>query len=161
MKRFCVLSVVLAAMVTLGSAAAGSPAAPKQHVALELTFYPGQTFLVLPRSGVLKPDSGRIAQIPESEGRKVVRDGQELTIYSPTWVLKGKKGTLTIRERNEWVFLGSDANGDGIEDAVAVGTWKVVRGSGQYAGLTGGGRSAHAGLGHAWNARYDGFVTTR
>lgn len=59
------------------------------------------------------------------------------------------------------VFLGNDGNGDRVEDAVAFGTWKVLGGSGQYAGVTGGGRSAHAGLGHAWNARYDGFLTPR
>ena len=88
-----------------------------------------------------------------------MRDGQRVTVYTPTWTLDGKRGTLTIRERNEWAFLGSDANRDGIEDAVAFGTWKVVRRTGQYAGTTGGGRSAHAGLGENWNARYEGLLT--
>jgi hypothetical protein len=157
MKASQILFAATVVAVTTVTAAAGGQTA-KQQVALELTFYPGQTFLVLPKTGGLKPDSGRIAKIPESAGRKVVRDGQELTIFNPTWTLTGKKGTLTIREHNEWVFLGSDGNKDRIDDAVAVGTWKVVRGTGQYAGVSGGGRSAHAGLGRNWNARYDGFL---
>jgi hypothetical protein len=39
-------------------------------------------------------------------------------------------------------------------------TWKFVQGTGQYAGLVGGGRSGHAGLGTPWYARYDGFLTS-
>ena len=31
----------------------------------------------------------------------------------------------------------------------------------QYAGITGGGRSGHAGLGRKWLARYEGFLTAR
>ena len=57
-----------------------------------------------------------------------------------------------LRERNEWVSVG---NGD---DSVALGTWNVVRGTGQYAGLAGSGRSGHAGLGTPWYARYEGFL---
>ena len=61
---------------------------------------------------------------------------------------------------NEWVDIGSDGNGDGQEDGVALGTWKVVRGTGQYAQIAGGGRSGHAGLGRPWNARQEGFLTS-
>lgn len=92
-------------------------------------------------------------------GRRVMRDGQKVTIFSGVlWRLEGKRGTLTIRERSEWVDLGSDVNGDGRLDEVAVGTWKVVRGTGQYANIVGGGRSAHAGLGRIWTARQEGFL---
>jgi hypothetical protein len=81
-----------------------------------------------------------------------MRDGQKVTIYNGLWTLSGKRGTLTIRERNEWVDVGYD-------DGVAIGTWKVVRGTRKYAKLTGSGRSGHAGLGQPWYARYEGFLT--
>jgi hypothetical protein len=93
------------------------------------------------------------------KSRIVMRDGQEISIHSGTWTFTGKRGTLVIRERNEWVDTGSDLNGDGLGDGVAFGTWKVVRGTGQYAGIAGGGRSGHAGLGQKWNARYEGLLT--
>jgi hypothetical protein len=66
-----------------------------------------------------------------------------------------------FRERNEWVDVGSDTNGDGFDDGVAVGTWTVVRGTGQYAGVKGSGQSAHSGLGRKWVARYEGVLTVR
>jgi hypothetical protein len=80
-----------------------------------------------------------------------MRDGQKVTIYVGFWTLSGKRGTLTFRERNEWVDVGYD-------DGVAIGTWKVVRGTGEYAGIVGKGRSGHAGLGSPWYARYEGFL---
>ena len=45
-------------------------------------------------------------------------------------------------------------NGDAFPDSVALGTWKVVRGTGQYAKIAGGGRSGHAGLVHGSGPRY-------
>jgi hypothetical protein len=80
-----------------------------------------------------------------------MRDGQKVTIHTAVWTFIGKRGTLTIRERNEWVAVELG------EDGVAVGTWKVVRGTGEYAAITGSGRSGHAGLGTPWYARYEGF----
>jgi hypothetical protein len=50
-------------------------------------------------------------------------------------------------------------NGDAFPDSVALRTWKVVRGTGQYAELAGGGRSGHAGLGRVRTARQEGFLT--
>ena len=83
-----------------------------------------------------------------------MRNGQRFTIYEGDWVLKGRRGTLTIHERNEWVDVGNS-------DGVAIGTWKVVRGTGQYARVTGSGGSGHAGLGSPWYARYEGFLMRR
>ena len=70
-----------------------------------------------------------------------------------------KRSTLTIREHNEWVDVGSDVNGYAFPDGVGMGNWTVVRDTGQYAKLAGGGRSGHMGLGKTWAARYEGFVT--
>jgi hypothetical protein len=163
--RLWVLAVLAA--VTLTSAAAAGPAATKQRVGIEMKFAPGSTFVLTPlQAGSLKDDSGRITNVQavlgRLKGRRVVRDGMDVTIYGPdVWVLQGKRGTLVLRERSEWVDLGDDTNGDGELDGIGFGTWKLVRGTGQYAHLTGSGRSGHEGLGRVWIARHEGYVATR
>ena len=162
MKARQAVLVALAAAVTLTSVAAAGPAAAKQRVASDLKLYPQKTFVFTPlQAGSLKTDSGTISHnflsIP---GRDVMRDGQKVTIYDGgVATLTGKRGTLTIRDRNEWVDLGRDGNGDGQNDGIAIGTWKVVRGTGQYAGVVGKGRNGHIGLGSPWYARYEGVLT--
>jgi hypothetical protein len=47
-----------------------------------------------------------------------------------------------------------------MRDVVARGTWKAVRGTGQYARVAGDGRSVHLGLGRKWVARFEGFLST-
>ena len=152
--RYAVL-VALAAAFVLTSVAAAGPDAAKQRVAIETKIIPQGTFVLTPlQAGALKRDSDTISGNWQSvPGRNVMRDGQEVTIFDGAlWTLKGKRGTLTIRDRNEWVAVGYD-------DGVAIGTWKVVRGTGQYAGAVGKGRNGHAGLGSPWYARYEGFLT--
>jgi hypothetical protein len=154
MKARVVALAALAAAVMLTSMAAAGTDAAKQRVAINMKIYPQGTFVFTPQqAGPLRRDSGTInsnwLSIP---GRKVMRDGQEVTIYDgAVTTLTGKRGTLTIRDRNEWVDVGND-------DSVGFGTWKVVRGTGQYAGIVGKGRNAHAGLGSPWYARYEGLL---
>jgi hypothetical protein len=163
MKARVVALVALATAVTLASVAAAGPAAAKQRVAIDMKLYPQKTFVLTPlQTGSLKTDSGTISHnflsIP---GRNVMRDGQKVTIYDGgVATLTGKRGTLTIRDRNEWVDLARDGNGDGQNDGIAIGTWKVVRGTGQYVGIAGKGRNGHVGLGSPWYARYEGVLTT-
>lgn len=156
--RHAVLLAVCAA-VTLSSVAAAGPEATKQRAAITIERLPGGAFVLTPlKAGPLKRDSGT-AGISYGSPRVVIRDGQKIEIYSGVYTLTGKRGSLSVRERNEWRDIGSDGNGDGNLDGVAVGTWKIVRGTGEYAGIVGGGGSAHAGLGNPWNARLEGFLT--
>ena len=162
MKARVVALVALAAAVTLTSVAAAGPNAAKQRVAIDMRLYPQKTFVLTPlQAGPLKTDSGTISHnwlsVP---GREVMREGQKVTIYDGgVATLTGKRGTLTIRNRNEWVDFGRDANGDGQNDGIGIGTWKVVRGTGQYGGIVGKGRGGQLGLGSPWYARFEGFLT--
>ena len=159
MKARHAVLVALAAAVTLTSVAAAGRDAAKQRVVIDMKLCsPGksqQTFVLTPQQfGPLKRDSGTISSnLASTPGRNVMRDGQEVTIYDGgVTTLTGKRGTLTIRDRNEWVAVGND-------DSIGIGTWKVVRGTGQYAGIVGKGRNGHAGLGCPWYARYEGLLT--
>jgi len=162
MKAIQATFVALVATIILSSVAAAGPQAAKQRVAINMKIYPQKTFVLTPlRAGPLKSDAGTISSnwlsIP---GRDVMRDGQKVTIYNGAeTTLTGKRGTLTIRDRNEWVDLGQDSNRDGESDGIGITTWKVVRGTGQYAGIVGTGRGGHVGLGSPWYARYEGFLT--
>ena len=159
-SRHIVIAALVAA-VTFTTVAAAGPDAAKQRVRINAKILPAGTFVFTSlRAGALERDSGTFnGNWQTAPGRKVIRNGQEVGTYTNTWTLTGKRGTLTIRERIEWVAIGSDGNGDGQQDEVATGTWNVVRGTGAYAGIAGGGGSGHAGLGSRWNGRFEGFLT--
>jgi hypothetical protein len=161
MKTLTTIALVLACAVSVSTAGAG-PKAGKQRVAISARpsdSGPGQFVLTPFGSGALEGDSGKV-RVAISGGRTVRRQGQDVSIYNITFTYTGKRGSLTIRERSEWVDV-SNENAPGVDypPAVAIGTWKVVRGTGQYAKITGGGRSAHAGMGQKWFARQEGLVS--
>jgi hypothetical protein len=112
------------------------------------------TFVLEPlRAGALKPDSGTESAVWDS--RVVIRQGQSVSIGNWVYTLKGKRGNFVIRARIEYVEAGNGYH-------VGTGTWKVVRGTGQYAQITGGGR-----IGSVWldsgpfSERRDGYLTLR
>jgi hypothetical protein len=138
---------------TLISAAAAGQDTAKQRVAITSK---NEKFVLDPlQAGALERDSGTNAvAIPNPV--VVMREGQRVEVYRPTFTLTSKQGTLTIREQIDWVDTGGPQ--------IGYGTWKVVRGTGAYAQMTGSGRSAHAGLNHGhgtWYIRREGFLTTR
>jgi hypothetical protein len=154
--RLAVL-VSLTLAVTLASvASAGPTAATKQRVAINLKFHES-TFVLVPfKAGALKRDSGTMLEYTHPLCLEVIRDGQKGTVCrNGRWTLTGKRGTLTIQTQATWVNPGS-AGSCGI----AFGTWKVVRGTGQYAGITGGGRSAYDAHCAKWYARHEGFLAS-
>ena len=162
MKTRLAILAAVAAAVTLTAIAAAGPDAAKQRVAIDMKLWPQKTFVLIPlQAGPLKRDTGTLSHnFLSITPRDVMRDGQKVTIYDGgVATLTGKRGTLTTRERTEWVDLERDGNGDGENDTIAIGTWKVVRGTGQYAGIAGKGRNGHIGLGSPWYARYEGFLT--
>ena len=148
MKARHAILVALAAAVTLTSVAAAGLDAAKQRVAIDMKLWPQKTFVFTPlQAGPLKSDSGTIGHnLLSITPRDVMRDGQKVTIFDGgVATLTGKRGILTTRERTEWVHLERDGNGDGENDTIAIGTWKVVRGTGQYAGIAGRNRREGAG----------------
>jgi hypothetical protein len=160
MKARHAVLAALAAAVTLTSVAAAGPDAAKQRVAISMKDLANGTFVLTPlQSGPLKRDSGTVRLVYTDEPA-VMRNGQKVYIYRNTYTFKGKRGTLTIRERNEWVDVSNEnAPGFDFPPGVGIGVWKVVGGTSRYARIAGGGRSAHAGMGAQWLARQEGFLT--
>ena len=147
--------LALAAAVMMTAVAAAGPNAAKQRVAITMRDLPDGKFVLEPvQSGALAGDTGT-THIVWHNPRTVNRDGQSIDIYSGVAVtLTGKRGTLRLRERSEWLQTG--------DALIATGTWKVVGGTGAYAGVAGGGRSAHVGHDHgngAWFASHEGILT--
>jgi hypothetical protein len=101
--------------------------------------------------GALERDSG--TESATWNDRVVMREGQSVSISNWVYTLEGKRGTFVIRARIEYAEAGNGYH-------VGVGTWKAVRGTGQYAQITGGGR-----IGSMWrengpvSERRDGFFT--
>ena len=148
--------VALAAAVTLTSVAAAGPAVAKQRVAI--TTQAKRTTTVSPavftplQAGALKPDSGSLVSGEPSE-KTVIRQGQTVEVYDQLATFKGKLGTLVTRYRSEYVDAGNGYH-------VSADTWKVVRGTGQYDGVTGGGRGGSVALDRGpWSSQIEGFLT--
>jgi hypothetical protein len=124
-----------------------------------MTIAPVKPFVLQPlQAGALKRDSGTDSCNGENNRGEVLRDGQQAFLFKcRALVLTGKRGKLVLRSQFAWVEAGGPYN-------IATGTWKVVRGTGQYARVTGGGRIAQVGstsVAHGFSvARYQGFLTS-
>lgn len=154
MKARHAVFVALAAAFVVTSIASASDNATKQRVQIDMKIQP-KTFVLTPlQGGAIENDSGKQSCDREPTKRTVYRDGQEAYPWAcDAWTFTGKRGTLVLRSQFTWIEAGGPYN-------IATGTWKVVRGTGQYAAITGGGRSAQVGSPSGWVARYQGFLTS-
>src|SRR5690349_6198104 len=143
-------AVLAATMVTVTAVAAAGPVSAKQRVTIQENSN-GSFVLTALTSGAVKPDTGTANFCCWTE-RHVVRDGQAIDIDNPQMTLTLKRGTLVVRNRIGFVDIP-----DGW--AVFTGTWKVIRGTGDYAGLSGGGRRAGVELANGGiKSQFDGFL---
>jgi hypothetical protein len=158
MKARHAILVALAAAFMLASVAAAGPEAAKQRVSI--TTQAAQTTKVSPfvltplQAGAIKRDSGKLIAGSNATDRVVMREGQEVTIVDDVSTFKGKRGSFVTRYHAEWVDAGNGYD-------VASGTWKVLRGTGQYAKITGSGRGASVWSERtdAWSSHLEGFLT--
>ena len=145
---------------TLISAGAAGSTPKKQRIAIEekvtATSLAGSgTFTLTPlTSGPITADSGTFMYTGGSQGQ-VLRSGQTVARYSGVDVLKGKHGTLRIPNTTATVDVGGSYR-------VGTGAWSISGGTGAYASLRGGGRSAVGGppQGTVFT-RYEGYVSKR
>ena len=139
--------------VTLAAVASAGPVAAKQRVAIQES--ERGTFVLTPLvPGAIKRDTGTASFCCWS-ARQVMRDGQASEIDNPKVTLTLKRGTLVVRSRIEFVDIPG-------RWAVFTGTWKVIGGTGDYAGLYGSGRRAGVMLaGGGVRSQFEGFLGTR
>ncbi len=146
-----VVAAIAAMAVTLTAVAAAGPVAAKQRVAIQ----ENGSFVLTPLTpGAIKRDTGTASFCCWTE-RHIMRDGQAIDINDPRWTFTGKLGTIEGRNQVGFVDLP-----DGW--AVFTGTWKVIRATGAYAGLSGGGRVAgvQPAKGNT-KAQFEGFLSPK
>jgi hypothetical protein len=124
------------AVLTLTTVAAAEPLAGKQRISITGKGE-AHTFVLTPlTAGAPRRDSGSFNDCCWRE-RVIMRDGQKVEINDPIATYTGQRGTLVLRYRVEWVNAGNGYT-------VGTGTWKIIRGTGVYSGMTGSGRQAAA-----------------
>lgn len=153
MRRMLTAAAVLVATAAaLATVANAERFAAKQHVAIQLK---SGSFVLSPMtSGAVKRDTGRAAACCWTR-RFVTRDGLTNEIDNPQVTLRGKRGTLVLRNQIEFFDIPGG-------DAVFTGSWKVVRGTGAYAGISGGGQGGGVQLaGGEAKAQFEGFLNAK
>ena len=117
------------------------------------------------RAGLFRSDDrGSALARQGSRRRGACKEGpSELQIQCPRPEPTGLDRLQSVpparRDHLLGVRMSSSSSSERRRDGVAIGTWTVVRGTGQHAQVTGGGRSGYAGLGNPWLARQEGFLT--
>jgi hypothetical protein len=151
--KLVALAVLTALAVTLAAVAGAGPVAPKQRVAIKVEG--GASFVLTPLTpGAIKPDAGAASFCCWTE-RHTIRNGQAVDVNNPQMTLMGKRGTLVARNEIGFVDLPGGW-------AIFTGTWKVVRATGAYAGLVGGGGGAGASTPNGRiRSQFEGFLGPR
>jgi hypothetical protein len=136
-KTLTIAAALVATAAAFAAVAAGGTHSAAQRVRIEAKGTDPYTFVLKPIShGRVQADLGS-ATFCCWTNWSVTRAGTKLDVSNPLLTISGKRGMLKIREQIEWVDLP-----DGWQ--VCTGTWKVVGGSSDYAGLSGHGRVACA-----------------
>ena len=154
-RRLAVLGLGLVCALTITGVTGATATAKKQRVVINMKERPGVgSFTLIPMTqGPLVGDAGKYTWITTSKS-KGEQDGQEFERVVATVTYEGKQGTFVVKEVDTLVAVG-------IGQRVSTGTWKIVRGTGVYAGVTGSGRLAAAlGIVSPDPWRYEGFLTT-
>ena len=151
-RTLTAVTALAALAVMLAAVAAAGPAAEKQRVVIQWT---AKGFVLTPQTaGALKSDTGTASFCCWSQ-RFSVRDGLKVEVTDPEMTLVGKRGTLVVRNRIEWLDVAGGYS-------LFTGTWKVVSGTGDYAQLAGRGRVAGVALPNgATKWRREGFLGPR
>jgi hypothetical protein len=160
MKASRTVLAAMAAVVTLTSVAAAGPGVAKQRVAIRAKGVLNQgaltpsgfgEFVLTPlEAGALVRDSGTVTTVWQPVR---VRSGHRLVGHDAVSTLKGKRGSIFIGLRVEWVDTGGGSH-------LGRGVWNVLGGTGQYARIAGGGRSGDVWLDRGpWSSRVEGVVT--
>jgi hypothetical protein len=149
-KTLTIVAALALMLALLATVAAARPDAAKQRVRI---MEKQNSFVLKPASsGAIQGDLGAFAACCWST-RHVVRSGQRLTLNNPLLTLSGKNGTLKLRNHIVWVDLP-----DGW--SIFTGTWKVVGGTGAYAGVSGHGSVADAVAPSGYDrAQFFGFLS--
>ena len=129
-------SAAIAVFSTLALASSANAASAPTTQRISITAKAGiNGFVLRPfEAGALAPDSGTATWCCWGQ-RLLIRDGQRVEINNPLATLTGKRGTLVLRWRIEWLDAGNGYT-------IGTGIWKVVRGNGAYQGISGRGRGA-------------------
>ncbi len=160
MSRTCIaVAAVLGCAFLVSSAAPGGIDARKQRIAIEIKLplnAPKGTFIldaITPGSLEIDTGSTMFTSGPKPVFGGRIIGGQRVDRFRGTTTLTSELGTLALRLQVDFVSAGNAYQ-------VGSGTWSVVSGTGQYEGLTGGGRSAlvNPASGRFGFARHEGFV---
>ncbi len=151
--RLAAVATLAATAAILAAVAAAGPVAAKQHVAIQVK--DGTSFVLTPLTrGAIKPDSGG-AQFCCWTERDTMQNGQPVAINNPQMTLIGKQGTIVARNEIGWIDVPNGLS-------LFTGTWKVVRGTGVYAGLAGGGHGAGVTLASGdTESQFDGYLRAK
>ena len=153
--KLIAVAALVAAAATLSTVASAGHVALKQRVSIEVTGgTDGRFVLSSLTAGAIKTDAGTATFCCWTQ-RPITRDGQSIDINNPRMTLVGKLGTIVARNQVGWIDI---PGGWGV----FTGTWKVIRGTGAYAGLVGGGRGAGVALANSnTKATFQGYLSTK
>jgi hypothetical protein len=127
-KSAIAAAAALAAVMLIGAASA-HPSSSTQRIGLQSAT---GGFTLSPLSaGPIKRDHGSVAWGTLAQ-HDIRRHGQAINVNDLNATLLGARGSLLIRLHIEWTDAGHDF-------VIGQGRWTILRGTGAYKGLTGGG----------------------